>query len=151
MKSNTSKNLEELRDSKKTLCATLSLDSSGQDLINRVSNHVYEDCRSGQLSLPSFPQFDPLLQALKSGQNSNQTKSFRVTTQMHDQLLVLESLAKRWMNDDLTAERANAIITAQNEEFNNTGDFWISERTASQSFPAVFPLGWQHSCSVSAR
>lgn len=88
--------------------------------------------------LPSFPQFDVLLQALKNGQNNNQTKTFRVTTQIHDQLLVLESLAKRWMNDELTAEKANAVITAHNEEFNNTGDFWSPERTACQSFPVVF-------------
>lgn len=112
--------------------------ASGQDLINRVSNIVYEDCRSGRLVLPSFPQFDVLLQALKNGQNNNQTKTFRVTAQIHNQLLVLESLAKRWMNDELTAEKANAVITAHNEEFNNTGDFWSSERTACQSFPVVF-------------
>lgn len=139
------KTLEEIHESKQTFCATLSLDNSGQDLVNRVANVVYEDCRSGRLSLPGLPQFQPLLQALKNGQTSNTTKSFRVSTQIHDQLLVLESYARRWTEDEQFAEKAKSVISAHNEEFNNTGDFWISERRAYQTWLVISKLSFNKS------
>ena len=112
------------------MCAAISLDSSGTELNNRVANTLYEDARSGKMEIPSFPNFQPLVSALKNGQSTDRTKSFRVTTQVHDQLLVLESFAKKWAEHEATAEKTKEIIEAHNSEYNNSGDYWMAERTS---------------------
>lgn len=105
------------------------MDHSGLDLNNKVANSLYEDCRSGRFTIQGFPNFQPLVSAIKEGQTSDRTKSFRVSAQRHDQLLVVESLAKKWTESEITGERAKALIEQHNEEFNNSGDYWIPERT----------------------
>ena len=122
---------QEIRDAKQCMCAAITLDNSGLELNNRVANAIYESCRTGQLDVPSFPNFQPLISALKSGQTCDRTKSFRVSAQRHDQLLILESLAKKWTQHEATAEDAKAIIEAHNEEYNNSGEYWIPERTVA--------------------
>ena len=111
------------------MCATIALDHSGQELTNQIANSVYEESRSGQFVVPSFPDFQPLVQALKNGQTTDRTKSFRVSAQRFDQLLVLEAIAKKWLDSEITCDRAKDVIDAHNHEFNNSGDYWIAERT----------------------
>ena len=111
------------------MCATVTLDNSGTELNNRVANSVYEYARAGHLDVPSFPNFQPLVAALKQGQQCDRTKSFRVSAQRHDQLLVLESFAKKWADHEATAEETKAVIEHHNSEYNNSGDYWIPERT----------------------
>ncbi|CAK8998217.1 unnamed protein product [Durusdinium trenchii] len=119
--------LEEIREGNVATCATLTLDHSGVELNHRVANAVYEDARAGRLTVPSFPSFQPLLSALKSGQMSEKTKSFRVSAQRLDKLLVLEALAKKWLDNELTSDKAKALIDEHNKEFNAHGDYWIAE------------------------
>ena len=111
------------------MCATITLDNSGQDLTNQIANTVYEESRNGQFVVPSFPDFQPLVQALKNGNSTDRTKSFRVSAQRFDQLLVLETFAKKWLDSEVTCDRAKAVIEAHNTEFNNSGDYWIAERS----------------------
>ena len=94
------------------------------------------------MTLPSFPDFSPVVSALRNGQNTDRMKSFRVSTQRHDQLLVLESFAKKWTSNESTAERANAIINEHNKEFNNSEEFWANDLERPQ--PVVKRLH-QHS------
>lgn len=108
------------------MCTTLCLDNSGQDLLNRLSNAVYEQARAGDLQVTSFPSFDPILSALKSGSTANAARSYRVTCQRHDQLLVLESFAKRWLDDPQFDERAREVIKLHNEEYNASEDFMMA-------------------------
>lgn len=129
---------EEIRDGKTAVCATLNMDHSGLDQNNMIANRIYEDCRGGRLSIPSFPNFQPLVSALKAGQNSDRTTSYRVSSQRHDQLLVLETYAKKWTESEFTAERAKAVIQEHNSEFNNSGDYWIPERTIPPIVVFVF-------------
>ena len=103
------------------------LDSSGSDLVQRVGNKLYEHCRAGRITLSKFPQFDPILTALKSGFSNQRERSFRVTAQRADSLLILESLGKKWMENEATAEKAKEVVTNHNNEFNSTGDFWLCD------------------------
>ena len=119
--------MQEIREGNVATCATLTLDHSGVELNHRVANAVYEDARAGRLTVPSFPSFQPLLSALKSGQMSEKTKSVRVSAQRLDKLLVLEALAKKWLDNELTSDKAKALIDEHNKEFNAHGDYWIAE------------------------
>ena len=96
------------------MCTTLCLDNSGQQ------------ARAGDLQVTSFPSFDPILSALKSGSTANAARSYRVTCQRHDQLLVLESFAKRWLDDPQFDERAREVIKLHNEEYNASEDFMMA-------------------------
>ena len=110
------------------MCGTICLESSGSDLITRVGNAVYEQCRGGQLSVPGFPAFDPVLQALRAGCAVERSSTYKVCCQRAGNLLVLESLAQKWVTNPLTADRALETIKGHNDEFNASGDYWITDR-----------------------
>lgn len=120
---------KEMAEGRNTICATICLESSGSDLVSRIGNAIYDQCRAGRLAIPGFPAFDPLLAALKAGCNVERTGTFKVSCQRGDSLLVLESLAQKWINDPLTADRAAEAIKNHNDEFNKTSDYWLVERT----------------------
>ena len=98
-------------------------------MLGRLGTSVYEACRTNRLSLAGFPDFKPTLDALKRGAPSERTKSYRVSCQQVDRLPVLQSFAQRWLEDVSTKERATTIITKHNEEYNASGEFWVSDRT----------------------
>ena len=91
--------------------------------MNRISNKVYESARQGDLHLPNFPSFDPVLTALKNGTTIEGSKSYRVSCQRHDQLVLLESFCRKWLDDPNFEERAKEIIKNHNDEYNPSGDF----------------------------
>ena len=118
---------QEINNGRDCYCASLSFDSSGQELMGRVGNYIYEEARCGNMSLPSFPSFDPLLQALKNSGVSDRTKTYRVTTQQHERLYILQNYVQKWLDDPTFAERASQIVKDHNDEYNHDGGF-LSER-----------------------
>ena len=93
---------------------------------------MYDQCRSGSLNLPGFPDFSPVIAALKTNNVTERSKSYRVSAQQHDRLLVLETFAKKWLETDSTGERAKKIIDDHNAEYNPESDgglFWIQDRS----------------------
>ena len=78
--------------------------------------------------MPGFPAFDPVLQALKSGCSVERSSTYKVCCQRAGSLLVLESLAQKWVANPLTADRALETIKAHNAEFNESGDYWVADR-----------------------
>lgn len=119
--------MQEIADGKEMHCATLSLDQSGADIQSRISNRVYEWCRTQKMKLGNFPDFGPLITSLREGANPSSTKSYRVCTQQAGRLLILESLAAKWLEHENTKDRANAEIAAHNASFNLDGEFWFSD------------------------
>lgn len=95
-------------------------------MLTRLSNAVYEQARAGNLQISSFPNFDPVLNALRNGSATDTAKSYRVSSQRHDQLLVLESMAKKWLEDPEFEQQARDVITAHNDEFNASGEFVLA-------------------------
>ena len=119
---------QDITEGKSASCATICLDRSGGDLQSRISNVIYEKARQGAMQAPGFPLFDPLIAAIRQGPNVDRTTTYRVTVQRHDQLLVLESLAKQWMQDPHFQERAQALIEAHNRDFApDAGEFWAAD------------------------
>ena len=97
--------------------------------MTRVANRVHDHCRSNVLSLPGFPDFNPIVQALKANHVPDRQKSFRVSVQQHDRLVILQSLAQKWIESDSTKERALEVISEHNAEYNPDGKYWLEERT----------------------
>ena len=122
------------------MCGTVALDSSGSDIVNLVGNKLYEQCRAGHLQINNFPQFDPILTALKAGYSTQKEQSFRVSVQKADSLLILESLARKWVETEGTAVRANEIIALHNQEYNSTQEMWLSDTRSGDWFFLVPPL-----------
>ena len=93
-----------------------------------MGNQIYELGRSQSIQIPSFPDFTPHLEGLKAGATTERSQPYKVTAVRGNNLMVLESFAKRWLETESTQERANELIKAHNAEFNNDGDFVLSER-----------------------
>ena len=121
---------QELAEGKNFVCGCVSLENSGSDLVTRIANEVYNGCRAGRLNLSGFPTFDPILQALKTSNVTEREKAFRVTVQQHNKLLILESLAKRWLDHEHTREQAEQVINDHNKEYNEDGEFLAADRSS---------------------
>lgn len=80
------------------------------------------------MSLPGFPNFEPIISGLKSNQPVDRQKSFRVSVQQMDRLVILQSLAQKWVDTESTRERALEIIADHNNQFNADGSYWMEER-----------------------
>ena len=112
------------------LCATLVLDSSGSDLVEHISNKVYESCRAGTLPVPTFPQFEPTLQALRENAAArNAVRTYKVCLQQGSHLKVLESFAEKWVSTELTKDRAVSIIEDHNMQYNPDSDWWACDKS----------------------
>lgn len=122
-------NEQELQDQHQCYCASICVDHSGSELTTRLGNKVFEACRSDRMRIPGFPDYSPIVAALKSSTTTSREKSFRVSAQLHDRLIILEALAKRWVENDLTRERAEAMIGEHNTLYNPDGLYWAQERS----------------------
>ncbi|CAL1154099.1 unnamed protein product [Cladocopium goreaui] len=120
--------LEEHSDGRPIACGTIAIDNSGQELLNRIANTTYERCRNGSLTLPAFPNFEPHIQALKNHAPVAENKTYKVTSQVHDRLVILEALASKWLGEESTSDEAKAMIDAHNKEYNPTGDMLSESR-----------------------
>ena len=111
------------------ISASVLLDAPSVDeLTSRVANSVHNACRSGQLELPGFPDYGPVLAALKGGATETVHKDYKVCSVVNSsQLAVLQVYAQRWLDEELTKEQATRIITDHNAKFNPDGDFLQGE------------------------
>lgn len=111
---------------------------AGHELMQRLSNRVYEACRQNTMSLPHFPDFTPLVGALQERPAPLSNKTYRVCIPQADALLVLESLAAKWLESDLTKQRAEGLISAHNSTYNTSGQYWCSDLRTGESHSAEF-------------
>lgn len=123
--------VEDIAAGKTSVCGTLCLDNSGADMMQRVGNRIYDNSRSGKLTIKGFPEFDPVIAALRSSNVQDRNKSYRVSAQQHDCLMILEVYAKKWLQTESTRQRAETIIHEHNATYNATDTYWIPERTES--------------------
>lgn len=127
--------VKEMAEGRHCQCATICLEASGSDLATRVGNQLYELGRAGSIKIPSFPDFTPHLEGLKAGAITERTQPFKVTAVRGNNLMVLDSFAKRWLTTESTQERAQAIIESHNAEYNVEGDFVLVDRTQCPNLP----------------
>ena len=121
---------QEVADGGRVSCATIVLDAFSDGINRRVGNCIYDRCRAKTLTLPGFLDFDPLIRSLKDGQAQQTTREYQVCVPQQANLIVLQSLAKKFVDAETTKEAATNLIQSHNEKFNPNGDFWLSdERT----------------------
>ncbi|CAK9021468.1 Uncharacterized protein SCF082_LOCUS15362 [Durusdinium trenchii] len=131
--------LEELGESRRALCASLCFDNSGTELVSRISHRLYEGCREENMKVNGFPDFNAHIQALKdSTMQYKEDATYKVCQQQHDKLLLLQSFAKKWVESEITMERAKAIVEDHNERFNpgSDADYWAPDETATKNVTA---------------
>ena len=100
------------------LCATVVLDQPTESTEHRVGSALYEACRSNKIELPNFPQYAPLVDALKGcGGSDNDAPQLKVTIVRNQKLLILQSLARKWLEYESTQEMASDVIAKHNAAF----------------------------------
>ena len=120
---------QEIADGNRMMCGSMMIDGQSETLVTRIANEVYNSCRNHSLSLPNFPQFDPIIESLKQGADDTQQKPFQVCRQVGGSLVVLQAYAQKWLDLDQTQCRANEIVSKHNEQYNPEGLFVAPERT----------------------
>ena len=122
---------EELSSGRSVVCGTIVLDqtSSPDPLVNRIANRIYEDCRAEKLKVPGFPDFGPVINALRDGNQPGQERAWKVCCAQQGRLMILESLAAKWLETDSTSERAEEAVTSHNSKYNAGGDKLAADRT----------------------
>lgn len=80
------------------------------------------------MNLPGFPDIRPILEAMKKGPTA-ESRTFKVAAQSGDRLVLLHSLADKWLQDPLTKDRAEETITRHNEEYNKDGVYLLNDKT----------------------
>ena len=130
-KPTTSKQPQEISDNARVLCASVILDSKPDHLQQYLANAVYEACRGNQIRLNGFPDFTPLIQGLKEASPELESRPFQVCVKRGSKLLVLGSLANKWLQSEQFGPEATAIVEHHNSRFNVDGDFVeeVAERT----------------------
>ena len=101
------------------------LDRGAESLKQHVANKVYEKCRAGDggLDVANFPDYKPLVSALQANQPEIAPPEYQVTIQRHDKLVILSSLANKFLeNEEFKVEAAN-LIAEHNGVFNKDGDY----------------------------
>ena len=116
-----------------TLSGTVMLDSSAETLASQIAQNVYNQCRSGNLSLQGFPDFKPLLEGLRQGVSQASQREFKVCTRVDKSLVALQVYAQKFLDDESTVKRATAAITEHNAKYNIDEDFLKQEETASRT------------------
>ena len=129
---------QEIGSGKRMICGTMTYDTVADGIKKRVATKLYNDCRSGALSLPGFPDFAPMLQALKDGQTSATTRQYQVCAQCQTNLVVLEAFAKKFTESEVTRDKAMAIINEHNEKYNDGGDFWMPDESRPLAFYRIY-------------
>ncbi|CAL1131715.1 unnamed protein product [Cladocopium goreaui] len=126
------------------------IEASGSDLATRVGNQLYELGRAGSIKIPSFPDFTPHLEGLKAGAITERTQPFKVTAVRGNNLMVLDSFAKRTAGsaEDDDAERpakklkletcseldVSKIPNVQTLQINNTCDLIVGGDTMEKVY-----------------
>ena len=122
------------------------LDSSPQHLQQRLGNSIYESCRTGTLQLSGFPDYGPVIAALREQTPMASDVEYKVTAARGDKFVILQSLARRWLDSDSTKEGALSLIKEHNTQFNKgeveEGYLEDDERTPvtnTSLCPPIFP------------
>lgn len=107
----------------RVLCGTVLLNSDPSATTQRVANELYAKCRSNEVSIPQFPDFNPLLAALRDERSPVKTVVYKVCVEKLGNLCALSSLARKWLENPETKEEAERLISEHNKHFNAGGNY----------------------------
>ena len=82
------------------------------------------------MTLPCFPDFATPVKALKEGITTRDGgAAYRVCRQQSDKLVLLASFAKKWLDNEKTHDRAEAIIADHNAKYSLEAGFLVDDMT----------------------
>ena len=99
------------------------LDQKPDGLQQYLATAVYESCRSGELTLHGFPDFQSPIQRLKDSRPEAPPIQYQVTAKRGENLVVLGALCQKWLELDQFKAEAKGVIEHHNSQFNSGGDF----------------------------
>lgn len=67
-----------MADGHRVMCGSIVLNNSPDRMQHRIADSVYNNCREGKMSLPSFPDFTPVLGALRDNVPGGSTVEYKV-------------------------------------------------------------------------
>lgn len=73
--------------------------------------------------IPNFPDYEPVVKALRENASTESIVNYKVCVAKSGRLLVLQSLAKRWIGYEGTKEQAEKLVEEHNAHFNVDGEF----------------------------
>lgn len=117
---------QECAESRRVLCTSVVLDRGPEELVQRLSNKVYDMCRANALTLVGFPVFGPVVAAIQEARVETPSTQFQVTVKKHDRLVILQSLAEKWMTTEFKDATVQEV-EAHNQKFNKGGEYWHQE------------------------
>lgn len=121
-----------MADGHRVMCGSIVLNNSPDRMQHRIADSVYNNCREGKMSLPSFPDFTPVLGALRDNVPGGSTVEYKVCVARGSNLVVLQSYARKWMEYEGSKDQCKELIEQHNATFNKDGDFVEDdERTLS--------------------
>ena len=80
--------------------------------------------------MANFPEYKHLVTALQNIQVDDGQASYQVTVKRHDRLLILSSLAEKFLESDDLKDQVRETIDAHNAQFNPDGDYWAEPEQA---------------------
>lgn len=80
---------------------------------------MYESCRSGAIQLRGFPDYAPLIKALRDETAPKQDVTYKVCAARGEKLVILRSLARRWLEHETTKADAETMVREHNQKFSN--------------------------------
>lgn len=116
------------------LCANVVLDRPADSLMQMLGNKIYEACRADQLKIAGFPLFGPAISAIKDARPADDSRQYAVCVRKHDRLVVLQSLAEKWMSTDFK-DQTSAELESHNARFNKDGEFWHQDEQRPANSP----------------
>ena len=121
---------QEVSSGNRVMCGSVVLNGEPGILQHRIANALYDSCRAGSGVCPHFPNFDPVVSALRESAVVDSNVTYKVCVAKQDKLVVLQSLARRWTEYEASKEEAVKLIEEHNKHFNPDGDFMENdERT----------------------
>lgn len=109
------------------LCGTVCLDVAPEAVEKRIATKLYNDCRTGAMTINGFPQFDGLIRNLKDGISQREGRTYNVCVQQGDRLVVLQSVASKFTESELTKDQAVEMIKEHNKLYNCDGEYWLED------------------------
>ena len=102
-----------------------------------IGEKVYSMCRSGSLRLPGFPEFESVVNDLKTNGNEVAPPDFQVCIPVPNGLAIKQNLVDYWTACDLFQMDIEDLVKKHNEKYNPHG---VKRGAVQESSLAVFIL-----------
>ena len=106
-----------------------------------IGEKVYSMCRSGSLRLPGFPEFETVVNDLKTNGNEVAAPDFQVCIPVPNGVAIKQNLVDYWTACDLFQVEVEDLVKKHNEKYNPHG---VKRGADVQecSLPVILTFNW---------